>query len=310
MKIKDINLKNDIILAPMAGYSDIGFRHICKKFGVALTVTEMISARALMFDSEKTKLLLETDELETPKAVQIFGNDPEVMAKAVKNPLLKDFDIIDINMGCPAPKIVKNGEGSALMKNPDLAEKIIKACVSASDKPVTVKFRLGWDDDSINAVEFAKMCERAGASLITVHGRTRAQFYTGTANYKEIKKVVDAVNIPVVANGDVVDKASYSKIKKETGCDGVMIGRGAVGNPWMFLDILGVKYKKNNLETIKEHYDLLEKSRGKRYTLVNMRKHILAYLKGEENASDIKRKAVRMETKEEVMNLLEEYFKG
>ena len=224
--------------------------------GASLTVTEMVSAKALMYESAKTYDLLQTFEGEKPVAVQIFGREPEIMALACKNPALDKFDIIDINMGCPAPKIVKNGEGSALMKEFDLAKDIIKACVNATKKPVTVKFRLGFEEDNIVAVEFAKMCEESGASAITVHGRTREQFYSGKVNYEAIKAIKQAVKIPVIGNGDITDKESLKRMLA-TGVDAVMIGRGAIGNPWIFKELLGEPYIKDKLNIIKKQIEYL-----------------------------------------------------
>ncbi len=291
----------------MADYTDFAFRSICKDMGAALTISEMVSAKALMYNNIKTLELLETAENETPKAVQIFGSDPEIMAMACKNEALAKFDIIDINMGCPAPKVVKNGEGSALMKTPELARKIIKACVNATDKPITVKFRTGWDDDNINAVEFAKMCEEAGASMITVHGRTRQQFYTGMADYDIIKAVKEAVSIPVVGNGDIINKESYEHMISHTGVDAVMIGRGSIGNPWIFAEILGLDIKKDKLAVVKKQIRLLQEAgKAERYINLSMRKHMAQYLKGEHNASEYKNRIFKMEKLADVINLLDE----
>lgn len=278
MKIGNFETKSDIFLAPMAGYSDIAFREQCKKFGAGLTTTEMVSAKGLIYDSEKTKWLLYTSPLEDIKVVQLFGHEPEVMYNAVQNEVLKDFDIIDINMGCPAPKIVKNGEGSYLMTNLDLASEIVKACVSASKRPVTVKMRLGYDKN--NAVEFAKMLEKSGASAITVHGRLKTQGYSGFADYDEISKVKKAVDIPVVANGDVVDKKSYQKILDITHCDAVAIGRGAVGNPHIFAELLEKDLPFDKFTCVKEQFDLLLKFYDEHFVVTNMRKQLVQYLKG------------------------------
>jgi nifR3 family TIM-barrel protein len=304
MKIKNVVIENNLILAPMADYTDVAFRRIAKQMGAGLTVTEMVSAKALMYESEKTYDLLETFEGERPVAVQIFGSDPEVMALACKNEALQKFDIIDINMGCPAPKIVKNKEGSALMQNMPLAKQIIEACVGATNKPVTVKFRAGWDESTINAVEFAKMCEKAGASAITIHGRTRAQFYSGKVNYEVIREVKQAVHIPVIGNGDVVDEVSYKKML-ETGVDGVMIGRASMGNPWIFLQLQNKPYKQNKLQTVLKHIDYLKQAnKSERYIVLHMRKIIAHYLKGIENANEQKQAFFKLETLEEVTQFL------
>lgn len=309
MKIKNIKLNNKLILAPMAGYTDLAFRYLCKLQGASLTVTEMVSAKALSYNSKKTYELLQTHKFEGPIAVQIFGNDPEIMALACKNEALQKFDIIDINMGCPSPKIVKNSEGSALMKNINLSRKIIEACVEATDKPITVKFRTGWDEESINAVEFAKMCEKAGASAIGVHGRTRSQFYAGMADYDIIKAVKEAVNIPVMGNGDIIDKESYDHMLKYTGVDAVMIGRAAVGNPWVFKEVLGEPVKKDKLAMVISQINLLkEAGKTDRYISLVMRKHISQYINGEEKASAYRKSIFTAETLEEMLKLLEEVF--
>ncbi|MGD9901160.1 MAG: tRNA dihydrouridine synthase DusB [Spirochaetales bacterium] len=309
MKIKDIELKNNLILAPMADYTDVAFRSICKDMGAALTVTEMVSAKALMYDSEKTIELLETAKNEVPKAVQLFGSDPEIMALACNHPAIQKFDIIDINMGCPVPKIVKNGEGSALMQNMPLARQIIESCVKATNKPITVKFRTGWSDKTVNAVEFAKMCEEAGASMITIHGRTRDQFYAGLADYNIIRDVKKAVKIPVVGNGDVTDKKSYDYMMSYTGVDGVMIGRASVGNPWIFEELRGINKVKHKLATIKKQIKLLqEHGKTERQIVLSMRKHIAGYLKGEVNGNECKIKIFKAETLAEVLETLEQFF--
>ncbi|MBE5745810.1 MAG: tRNA-dihydrouridine synthase family protein, partial [Clostridiales bacterium] len=244
-----MKFENDLILAPMAGYSDLGFKCLCEKYGAETTVSEMISAKAIYYGSEKTNKMLISNGLQKTKGVQIFGNDPIIMAKVIKDGNFKDYDFIDINMGCPAPKIIKNKEGSYLLKDISLASKIIESCVKSSSIPVSVKFRAGFDNDHIVATEFAKMCEESGASFITIHGRTTEQKYTGKADLEIIKKVKDSVKIKVCGNGDVKDKISYENMKK-TGVDYVMIGRGAIGNPYVFADILGKNYKKDLLNDI------------------------------------------------------------
>ena len=244
-----INLINNLILAPMAGYNDLGFKMLCEKYGVGATISEMISAKAIYYNSEKTKKMLNCNGLTKVKGVQIFGNDSEIMSSVIKSNIFDDYDFIDINMGCPAPKIVKNKEGSYLLKNLSLASKIIESCVKSTNKPVSVKFRLGQNDENIIATQVAKMCEDSGASLITVHGRTVDQKYGGVCNLEEIKKVKDNVKIKVCGNGDVVDKASYN-LMKQTGVDFVMIGRGAIGNPYIFSEILGLNYTKDLLNDI------------------------------------------------------------
>lgn len=306
MKIGNIDIKNNLFLAPMAGYTDVGFRKLCAKYGAGMTCTEMVSAKALMYDSAKTKDLLITSDEEKIKAVQIFGSDPEIMAAACKNPLLEKFDIIDINMGCPALKIVKNKEGSFLMTNIDLAGEIVRACVLSTKKPVTVKMRLGFDE--VLALDFAKAMERAGASAITVHGRTKSQMYSGKVNFEEIARIKRAVEIPVIANGDVVDRLSYENMLKCTDADGVMIGRGALGNPWIFSDLLNKECDKNKLEAISEHITTLLSFYDKRYVTLNMRKHIAFYLKKEGATNQLKQRLMTEEDLDAVLQMLKEFF--
>ncbi len=276
MKIGKFEIENLLIAGPMAGYSDIGFRKFCVEYGADWAVTEMISIKGLYYDDEKTKRLLATTDAEKIKVCQLFGSDPEIFGKVVNNPALEKFDIIDINMGCPAPKIFNNKEGSYLMSDHSLSEKIIKACVENTDKPISVKFRLGVDEKHKNAVEFAQMCERAGASLITVHGRTRDQFYSGVADYDEIAKVVKAVSIPVVANGDVRNLIDYNRIKK-TGAAGVMIARGAIGNMKIFSEIRGIEKEFDKAKIIIEHFDLLLSIYSERTSVFEFRKHLVRY---------------------------------
>lgn len=234
MKIKDIEFENNIFLAPMAGIADRAFRELCINYGAGYTVTEMVSSKGLTMGDKKSKELLTLGEIENPAGAQIFGDDPEIMAQAAKKCLEFHPDIIDINMGCPAPKIAMNGGGASLMKNPKLAGEIVKAVSEAVDIPVTVKMRKGWDDESITAVELAQIAEKNGASAITVHGRTRQQMYSGKVDYDIIAKVKKAVGIPVIANGDVTDEQSAAIMLEKTNADAIMIGRGALGNPWIF----------------------------------------------------------------------------
>ena len=290
MKIGDIEFKNNLILAPMAGVTDIAFRSICIDFGADAGVTEMVSAKALAFNNVKTEDLLQTADNETIKIAQIFGHEPEIMARICASEHLKKFDIIDINMGCPAPKIVSNGDGSALMKDIKLAEEIITACVNATDKPITVKFRKGFDNDNINAIEFAKMCEKAGAKAITIHGRTRAEMYGGKVDLDIIKNVKKAVNIPVIASGDIVDLDSLEKTKEYTNCDAFMIGRGALGRPEIFAELLGKNDKFEKFDIVKRHVDILSKYYPESFVGGHMRKHFLWYLKEFVGASNVKLK--------------------
>lgn len=307
MKIKDIELNSNAVLAPMAGYTDVGFRKLCTEFGAGLAYTEMVSAKAMMYDSEKTKELLFTDPVQKIKAVQIFGHEPDVMAKACSNKLLEDFDIIDINMGCPAPKIVKNHEGSFLLTNKMLAGDIVKACVDATNKPITVKMRLGYGNDNV-ATEFASYMEKCGASLITVHGRTQSQMYSGKVDLQSIKNVKSELSIPVIANGDVVDRTSFENTLNLTKCDGVMIGRGALGNPTIFSTILGKDIAVNKFDLISEHVNTLKRYFDERFITLNMRKHVAFYLKNTGADASFKQKLMTEESLDTVMYLLKDFF--
>ncbi len=305
--IKNVELKSNAILAPMAGYTDLAFRKMCHDYGAGLTCTEMVSAKALHYKNKKTEELLYSLDGENPKAVQIFGHEPEIMAEACQNPLLDKFDVIDINMGCPAPKIYGNGDGSALLADFGLAEQIIRACVNATQKPITVKFRIGLTDDNIVAVEFAKMCERAGAAAITVHGRTKTQMYSGSANLDVIKQVKDAVKIPVFANGDCRSFEDYKNILEKTGADGVMVGRGCFGNPEIFEEIkTGVKPKVDKLAQIKFHYNTLLKYYPEIYVVKYMRSHLAGYLSGEYKNSKALVQLLKMDDIAEIITFLSE----
>jgi len=308
MKIKNVEIKNNLFLAPMAGITDKAFRCLCKKFGVGLTYTEMVSVKGLFYNSKNTKQLLDTFESESPCAVQLFGNEPEVFRTVIKSGVLDKFDIIDINMGCPAPKIVKNGDGSSLMKDLNLASEIIKACVESTDKPITVKFRKGFYKTDDKLIEFAKMCESSGASAITVHPRTREDFFSGEIDIEDIKKVKQAVNIPVIGNGDVVDENSYKKMLS-SGCDGVMIGRASFGCPEIFSILQGKEVKQTKLEIIKEHLSLLRQDFEDSYIVKLFKKHILAYLAGFKNANELKRQIVLVNDLKQIETMLEEFFK-
>lgn len=308
-KIKNVKIKSNVVLAPMAGFSDVGLRALANSYGAGLTYTEMVSAKALEYNNAKTYELLATTENEKPVAVQIFGSDPECMALACKNPALQKFDIIDINMGCPTPKIVKNGDGSALLKNINLAEKIIRACVAATDKPITVKFRVGWMQENIIAVEFAKMCERAGASAITVHGRTVEQGYSGKSNLNIIKEVVNSVNIPVIASGDCVDAESYKNILEKTGATAVMIGRAAIGCPEIFAECLGNSAIVDKLNQITEHINILRRFYDDKLIALTMRGVACHYLKGIEGTSALKVEISKSQNIEEILKLLTNFFK-
>ena len=303
MKIGNINFTSSIFLAPMAGVADASFRQLCYELGADLTYTEMVSVKALLHNNKKTFKLLKVYG-NTPTAVQLFGHNKEDFVKVIKSGNIDNFDIIDINMGCPAPKIVKNGDGSALLKNIDLAREIISACVNATDKPITVKFRIGFELDNNIAVEFAKMCEQAGASAICVHGRTREQFYSGKVDYETIKLVKNSVNIPVIGNGDITDIESYKKML-QTGVDGVMIGRGTLGNPEIFAILKGKKYP-DKLSIITRHIQLIKEHNA---VTPEMKKHLLWYLNGLKNTKDIKVQIVNNNIKDAI-TLLEKYFES
>ena len=265
MKIGNVETKNNVFLAPMAGITDLPFRLICKEYGAGLVYTEMVSAKGLYYNDDKTKLLTQIDESERPAALQIFGSDADIMADVAKK-IQKNADVIDINMGCPAPKVVKNDDGSKLMLNPKLIDEITKKVVDAVDVPVTIKIRKGWDEEHINAVEIAQIAEKNGISAITIHGRTREQFYTGKADWDIIKKVKENVSIPVIGNGDVIDFESAEKMFEYTKCDGIMIGRAALGNPWIFKQVLQKTKEKPSTDeiynVIEKHYEMLSKIKG------------------------------------------------
>lgn len=307
MKIGNIELKNNLILAPMAGVTDFAFRSLAVSYGADYAVTEMISAKALKYKNKKTVDLLKTAANEKIKVVQIFGSDPKIMALAVASRELAPFDIIDINMGCPAPKIVKNGEGSALMSNLDLAYNIISQCVKSTSKPITVKFRVGINGVN-NACIFAQMCERAGASAITIHGRTREQFYSGKCDFDVIRQVKQSVSIPVVANGDVTDRESYLKVLSQTGCDGVMVGRASLGHPEIFLELMGKTQNQNKLNQIKTHINMLLTFYPEIFVVKHMRKHILWYLKGERNCAALKAEICKLTKIADVLCALENFY--
>lgn len=305
MKIGNIEVGN-MFLAPMAGVTDVGYRMLARKFGATLSYTEMVNANALIRDNKATDDLLLTTEIESPCAVQIFGNDPAIMAMACSSPKLDKFDIIDLNFGCPAPKIVKNGEGSALLLDLELSRKIIRACVNATPKPITVKMRAGFKKGQEICLELAKICEEEGVKAITIHGRTTQDMYAGTVNYEIIKKVKNMVKIPVIGNGDIVDKSSYEKML-ETGVDAVMIGRGSLGKQWIFDEIKG-KQAPSTIEVAKQHTEVLKQYFDEKWLSMYLRKHFLWYAREKENASKVRFKIATMQNIDEGLSLLQNLF--
>lgn len=317
MKIGNIALTNNVFLAPMAGVTDMAFREICKQFGCGLTYTEMVSAKGLYYKSENTKDMLALAPQEKPAAMQIFGSDADIMAEIAMQVQQSGADIIDINMGCPTPKIVKNGDGSALMQKPKLIEEIIKKVSAAVTVPVTIKIRKGWDENSVNAVEIAEIAQASGAKAITVHGRTREQFYTGKADWSIIKQVKQAVSIPVIGNGDVVSPQTAKELLDCTGCDAIMIGRAAEGNPWIFKRVL--HYLRNGellpeptygekVEMAIHHLTKVIEHKGETIGVKEMRKHIAWYLKGIPGSCTVKTEVFKLEKAEEVKSLLTDYL--
>lgn len=314
--IGSVTLPNQLILAPMAGVTDLAFRQICREHGAGLTVTEMASAKALEYGDKKTPRLLRLAPGEHPASAQIFGSDPACMARSAVRALeLSGCDIIDINMGCPAPKIVGNGDGSALMKSPDLAARIVAAVKQAVPVPVTVKFRMGWDAQSVNCVEFARLCEQAGADMVAVHGRTRSQQYSGTANWDIIRAVKEAVSIPVAANGDVFAPQDVPHILAHTGADFVMIGRGSLGDPWIFerahaLMQTGVLPPlppfAERIDTAVRQIELAVADKGERVALLEARKHVNWYLKGVSHVRDFKKRISALTRLDELYALADE----
>lgn len=317
LKIGSVTLKNNIILAPMAGVTDLPFRYLCKKQGAGLVCMEMVSAKAILYHNRNTEDLMRTLPEEAPVSLQLFGSDPEIMGAIAAQIQERPFDILDINMGCPVPKVVNNGEGSALMRDPELAEKIIRSVVRASEKPVTVKIRKGFDEAHVNAVEIAKRAEEAGACAIAVHGRTRDQFYAGKADWEIIARVKESVSIPVIGNGDVGSAESAEKMLCETGCDGVMIGRAARGNPWIFREIVsfletGKKPDRpaaaQKCACILEHAALMCKYKGEYTAVREMRKHVSWYTFGYPHAAKLRGRINAVESMEELENCVFEIF--
>lgn len=313
LNIGGVPLKSHAVLAPMAGVSDRAYRELCVRFGAAYCVSEMVSSKALSFNSKKSEELMEISDLERPCGIQIFGDDPKCMADAAKHALENKPDIIDINMGCPAPKISSNGSGSALMKNPRLCGEIVKAVTAVTDIPVTVKIRKGWDDDSVNAVEVAKICESAGAAAITVHGRTRQQYYKSPVDYDIIRAVRESVSVPVIANGDIDSAERAKKVMDITGCDLVMIGRATLGNPWIFsqinayLENPNVKIHTPDLEerlgVMIEHIGKMVEYKGEHMAMLQARKLVVGYFKGMKGAAALRNEAGKIKTLDDLYEL-------
>ena len=313
LNIGGVPLKSHAVLAPMAGVSDRAYRELCVRFGAAYCVSEMVSSKALSFNSKKSEELMEISDLERPCGIQIFGDDPKCMADAAKHALENKPDIIDINMGCPAPKISSNGSGSALMKNPRLCGEIVKAVTAVTDIPVTVKIRKGWDDDSVNAVEVAKICESAGAAAITVHGRTRQQYYKPPVDYDIIRAVRESVSVPVIANGDIDSAERAKEVMDITGCDLVMVGRATLGNPWIFsqinayLENPNVKIHTPDLEerlgVMIEHIGKMVEYKGEHMAMLQARKLVVGYFKGMKGAAALRNEAGKIKTLDDLYEL-------
>lgn len=313
LQIGNVKLENDLILGPMAGVTDLPFRLLCKEQGAGLLCMEMVSAKGIMYNNKNTKFLLTIDERERPVSLQLFGSDPDIISEQTKRIEELPFDILDINMGCPVPKIVNNGDGSALMKNPLLAGEIIEKTARAIQKPVTVKIRKGFDEEHINAVEMAHIAQESGAAAIAVHGRTREQYYSGKADWEIIRKVKEAVKIPVIGNGDVWTPQDAIDMRKQTGCDGVMIGRGAQGNPWIFKQILHYEQTGELLEKpspqevtemILRHAKMQMEFKGEYTGMREIRKHAAWYTAGYKNSAKLRGKINETETYEELKELL------
>ena len=317
IQIGNVVLDNQLILAPMAGVSDLPFRLLCREKGAGLVCMEMVSAKAIYYNNKNTQELMEIHPNEKPVSLQLFGSDPVIISEMAKRIEDRPFDILDLNMGCPVPKVVNNGEGSALMKNPALVEKIITQTVKAIKKPVTIKIRKGFSDQSVNAVEIAKIAEGCGAAAVAVHGRTREQYYTGTADWEIIRQVKEAVSIPVFGNGDVTDGPSAKAMLLETGCDGVMIGRAARGNPWIFSEIdyylktgksAPAKTYKEVREVILRHAKMELEYKGEYTAVREMRKHIAWYTAGYPNSAALRREINTMESFEQLEEAVRNIF--
>lgn len=317
LRIGNLNLQNSLILAPMAGVTDLPFRLLCKEQGAGLLCTEMISAKAIMYKNKNTRALMEIDPRERPVSLQLFGSDPSVMGLIAKQVEEHPFDILDINMGCPVPKVVNNGEGSALMRDPGRVREIVSAVVKAVRKPVTVKIRKGFDENHVNAVEIAKIIEDCGAAAVAVHGRTREQYYSGRADWDIIRQVKEAVSIPVIGNGDVSDAGSAGRLLKETGCDGIMIGRAARGNPWIFSQINeylqhettpSKPSKEDVRDMILRHAGLQIEVKGEYTGMREMRKHVAWYTAGFPHSAKLRGMVNEISTFQELEDMLRNRF--
>ena len=313
LQIGNVTLENNLILAPMAGVTDLPFRLLCKEKGAGLLCMEMVSAKAILYKNKNTQALLEIDPQENPVSLQLFGSDPDIISQIAHEIEERPFDILDINMGCPVPKIVNNGEGSALMKNPVLAGEIIEKTVKAIQKPVTVKIRKGFDDEHVNAVEMARVAQESGAAAVAVHGRTREQYYSGKADWDIIRQVKEAVSIPVIGNGDLLTAEDVIAMKEQTGCDGFMIGRGAQGNPWIFEQILhyfrtGEKLSKPSAEEVTDmilrHAKMMLEFKGEYTGIREIRKHAAWYTAGYPNSAKLRVAINAVESYEELERLL------
>ena len=308
IKIGNVEINNNVFLAPMAGITDVPYRSICKEFGVGLTYSEMISAKGMYYNDEKTRLLMKKAKKETPFAVQIFGSDADIMAKVAEE-ISGSADIIDINMGSPAPKVVKNGDGSKLMQSPELIAGITRKVVEKAKVPVTIKIRKGWDKEHVNAVQIARIAEKNGISAITVHGRTREEFYSGKADWNIIKEVKDSVSIPVIGNGDIISIESANEIFEKTNCDAIMIGRASLGNPWIFEEIISGQKVNKTCEDVKKmiekHLEMLIKEKGEYTAIREIRKHIAWYIKGFANAAEIRKRVNEIDGLEELKSMIQ-----